>query len=185
LERTAFSWRGAPRGFDRPLDSAFVRIVRLRGRRATEVDSDLGLDILWKVDADGSYRAKWEVPLGTPPGDYAFVVTANRYRLQSAPFHVTVSAAPVVRTASAGGGGVAVTLDYPGAVPEQDLTFRPDHADGGSVTFTVNGRRRTVRRARGTRFTVAAPAGAPVTVAPGAARDRFGNSNHNELAVRG
>src|SRR5205823_6147036 len=61
LERPAFSWHGAPRGFDRPLDSAFVRIVRVVGGRATEVDSDLGLDVLWKVDADGLYQAEWEV----------------------------------------------------------------------------------------------------------------------------
>jgi hypothetical protein len=117
------------------------------------------------------------------PGDYAFVVTGNRYRIQSAGFHVTQSTAPVVTAASTGGGGVAVTLDYPASIPEVDLTYRPAHADGGSVAFTVNGRRRTVRRAQGTRFVVAAPAGATVSVAPGAARDRFGNSNHNELTV--
>src|SRR5258707_7094748 len=40
LARPAFSWRGAPRGFDRPLDSAFVRIVRVVDGRATEVDSE-------------------------------------------------------------------------------------------------------------------------------------------------
>ena len=184
LERTAFSWRGAPRGFDRPLDSAFVHIVRLQRGRAVEADSDLGLDVLWKVDADGLYRAEWEVPLGTPPGTYAFVVTGNRYRIQSAAFHVTESRAPVVTAASTGGGGVAVTLDYPASVPEVDLTYRPTHADGGSVTFTVNGRPRTIRRAQGGRFVVGAPAGATVSVAPGAARDRFGNANHNELTVR-
>ena len=93
LGRAAFSWQGAPRGFDRPLDSAFVRIVRLVGGRSVEVDSDLGLDVLWKVDADGVYRAEWEVPLSTPPGDYAFVVTGNHYRLRSATFHVTDSRA--------------------------------------------------------------------------------------------
>jgi neutral ceramidase len=183
LDRPAFSWHGAPRGFDRPLDSAFVRIVRLVGGRATKVDSDLGLDVLWKVDADGLYQAEWEVPLGTPPGDYAFVVTGNRYRIQSAHFHVAASTAPVVTAANTGGGGVAVTLDYPASTPEVDLTYRPAHADGGSVTFTVNGHSRTVRRAQGTRFVVAAPAGATVSVPPGAARDRFGNSNHNELTA--
>jgi hypothetical protein len=184
LERTAFSWRGAPRGFDRPLDSAFVRIVRLVRGRAVPADSDLGLAVLWKVDGDGLYRAEWEVPLGTPPGDYAFVVTGNHYRIQSATFHVRESRAPVVTAASTGGGGVAVTLDYPASVPEVDLTYRPAHAEGGSVTFTVNGRQRTIRRGQGTRFVVGAPAGATVSVAPGAARDRFGNANHNQLTVR-
>ena len=110
-------------------------------------------------------------------------VLGNRYRIQSAPFHVAASTAPIVTPSSAGGGGVAVTLDYPASVPEVDLTYRPAHADGGSVTFTVNGRTRTVRHAQGTRFVVAAPAGATVSVAPGAAHDRFGNSNHNELTV--
>jgi hypothetical protein len=90
----------------------------------------------------------------------------------------------VVTAASTGGGGVAVTLDYPVSVPEVDLTYRPAHAEGGSVTFTVNGRERTVRRTQGTRFVVAAPSGATVSVAPGAARDRFGNANHNQLTVR-
>jgi hypothetical protein len=148
-----------------------------------QADSDLGLDVLWKVDGDGLYRAEWEVPLGTPPGDYAFVVTGNHYRIQSTAFRVRESRAPVVTAASTGGGGVAVTLDYPVSVPEVDLTYRPAHAEGGSVTFTVNRRQRTVRRTQGTRFVVAAPSGATVSVAPGAARDRFGNANHNQLTV--
>jgi hypothetical protein len=62
-----------------------------------------------------------------------------------------------------------------------DLDYRPSHARSGAVTFTVNGRPVMARAGSGARFTLAAPAGAPVEVKPGAARDRFGNSNRNDL----
>jgi hypothetical protein len=97
-------------------------------------------------------------------------VRANRYRLVSAPFTVTPSRALAVRRRGAG-----VTIDYPTARENVDLTARPAHARGGEVTFRVGGAERRVVLRRGERFTV--PGGGRPSVAAGAARDRFGNTN--------
>jgi len=109
------------------------------------------------------------VPLAAAEGAYRFVVTANRYRLGSAPFRVSRSTALTVHPA----GQNKVTIDYPPVDPMADLTARPAHADGGEVGGIANGRRFTVRRRRGQVFTL--PAGAQVP-AHGAA-DRYGNRN--------
>src|SRR4051794_27438662 len=110
LDHAEFSWNGGVRGFDRPLDTAFVTIQR-RGRhkRWRSADSDLGLHIVWRVFSDGRYLARWEVPLGERLGTYRFVVTANHYRVQSRSFRVTRTRA--LRAESAGGNGLR--LGYP------------------------------------------------------------------------
>ena len=74
--------RAAPSGHDLPADRAFVSAQRRdrRGRWHT-VDTDLGLDFVWRVDDQGRYDATWEVPLTVPTGTYRFRVTAARYAL--------------------------------------------------------------------------------------------------------
>ena len=81
-----------------------------------------------------------------------------------------------MRPAAASPGHVAVTLDYPQAVRDVDLRYRPPSARGGVVRFRVNGKT-VVARSRGTVFEVARPDGATVSVPAGAARDRHGNRN--------
>ena len=69
LGRPRFAWRGGVRGFDRPLDRAFVQIQRRIANGGWQtVDSDLGLAVLWRVDEDGLYRARWEPRLDQPLG---------------------------------------------------------------------------------------------------------------------
>jgi len=77
-----------------------------------------------------------------------------------------------------------VVLAYPPAVPERDLTARPQLASAGHVTFVVAGRRVVVRRARAGVFALRVPSSGPVSVAAGGARDRFGNRNGNALTLR-
>jgi neutral ceramidase len=175
LERAAFSWRGAPNGFDRPLDSPFVRVQRRAGGRWRPVTNDLGLQILWSVDSDGVYEARWEIPLDARRGTYRFVITANRYRIASARFTVLAATSLNVQ-ASPGSGSARLRLAYPAAVPEKDIAFRPPFAKGGRVVAKVNGRREVARSKRRS-FTLRGPAGASVEIAAGAARDRFGNRN--------
>jgi neutral ceramidase len=175
LQRATFTWAGARRGLDRPLDSAFVVVQRRAAGRWVTAHDDLGLTMLWSVDG-GRYRARWEVPLDEPAVSHRFVVRANRYRLASAPFRVTPSRSLVVRRR-----GAAVTLDYPVARENVDLTARPAHARGGEITFRVGGAERRVVQRRGERFPV--PAGGRPVVGAGAARDRFGNTNG--AALRG
>jgi neutral ceramidase len=165
FQQVPFSWRGGPYGADRPLDRAFVSVVRLgrRGRRRT-VDSDLGLGTLWKVDDQGEYRAFWEIPRNLHTGRYRLVVTANRYRLASRRFRVVPARTLTVRRVEGG-----VTLDYPSAVRDRDLRHRPPSASGGVVRYRQGGRTVTVRQRRGTVFAVPADA----TNVRG--RDRFGN----------
>jgi hypothetical protein len=78
---------------------------------------------------------------------------------------------------------VAVALDYPGAVRDRDLRYRPSSANGGSVRFRIGSRSVLVRRRRGSVFEVAAPPGVPVRVARGSARDRYGNVNGSAFAL--
>src|SRR5687767_3382744 len=169
-------WRGGPLGLDRPVGRAFVLVQRLTGRRWRTVDSDLGLGMLWKVDDQGHYSARWEVPREALTGRYRLRVRAKQYRLTSLTFRVRPSRQITVRQVAASPGHVAVTLDYPQAVRDVDLRYRPPSARGGVVRFRIGGRN-VIARSRGTVFEVARPAGAAVTVPAGAARDRYGNRN--------
>jgi hypothetical protein len=122
----------------------------------------------WSVDDSGAYTARWEIPLSARPGSYRFVVTANHYRLASKPFAVWRGRMLKI-TRTAGG----VTLDYPPAITDTDITARPAHASRGRVTYTLGGRKRTVRA--GPKGVFPVPAGG--TIAPRGARDAYGNTN--------
>ena len=186
LQRATFSWQGGPRGEDRPLDRAFVTVQKRVHGRWRSGPSDLGLQILWDVDDNGVYTARWEIPLVDRTGKYRFRVTGNRYRLVSKPFVVAPSTALRVIPASGvsvPAGAVAVSLAYPTAVVEQDITYRPDKASAGRVTFLVGRVKRTVRVRKGGVFIVHAGK-KHVSVPAGAGRDRFGNRNAKALAIR-
>jgi hypothetical protein len=197
LRHPAIGWRGAPRGFDRPLESAFVKVQRRSGGDWRTVESDLGLEVLWQVDADGLYRAHWEPPYDQRLGTYRFRITANRYGLTSRRFHLKASRALKPSRRGAPPGSVAVELRYPRPRVREDvgdpapdatasLTARPGHVPEGAgrVTFVVDGERRTVSAGADGRFQVGAGRGARVTIPAGAARDRFGNFNARELSFR-
>jgi hypothetical protein len=158
------------------------------------VDSDLGLNMLWSVDSNGLYSARWEVPLDAPTGTYRFVVSANRYRLASSSFRVVRANSLAAVPVNAPAGHVAVTLHYPQPTVHEavgdppgdlsaDLTFRPETASSGRATFLVNGRPVTATAGSGGVFEVAAPAGTQVEVKPGAVTDSHGNSNANTLTL--
>jgi neutral ceramidase len=210
LAHPTFSWQGGARGYDRPLDRAFVTVQRLATSSATQgksrtrgrgdtadahdaaaswraVDSDLGLNILWTVDSHGVYGARWEVPLSEPAGKYRFVITANRYRLTSRAFTVRPSHALTAVPVSGG-----FELRYPPAQSHEavgeppgdvtaDLTNRPSKVFSGRATFLVNGRKVTVSASPGGVFR--RPAGAQVELKPGAATDSHGNANGNDLKL--
>jgi hypothetical protein len=183
------SWQGGPRGLDRPLERAFVRIQRRSGGRWRTVDSDLGLDVLWQVNSNDIYRAEWEAPYDHRLGTYRFRITANHYGLTSRPFRLEPSRAMTVQRVRAPAGKVAVELHYPKPVVHEDvgepppdsnasLTARPELVKGGGrVTFVVDGHRRTAKAGPNGLFETRAPPGAKVSVPAGAGRDRFGNYN--------
>lgn len=189
LGHPSFSWQGGQRGYDRPLERAFVLVQRQEQNGSwTTVDSDLGLNILWTVDSGGVYKAEWEVPLGAPAGSYRFVVQANHYSLTSSPFTVV----PAQTLTASRAGGAAITLDYPPAVSHEavgdpagdstaSLTARPAHADSGQATFLVNGQAKHVTAGPEGTFQVPAPPGATIELKPGAAQDQYGNTNGNDL----
>jgi len=185
LGHAAIAWRGGPEGLDRPLDRAFVTAERLVRGRWTRYDDDLGLAMLWKVDADGRHDALWEVPRYTPAGTYRFVIQAKRYRLESREFLVEPARTLTVRQVPAPHGYSAVVLEYPEAIRDVDITTRPKFADGGAVTFRVGGRSVRVTRTRDdVEFTVRVPGGVPVFVDAGRARDRHGNANGAGLPLK-
>jgi hypothetical protein len=188
LFHPSVKWHGGPRGFDRPLGRAFVRVQRRTGHRWRTVTSDLGLDVLWRVNGDGVYRAEWEPTFDHRLGTYRFRITANHYSLTSRPLRLRPSSKLRVRRVSAPAGEIGVALDYPKPIVHEDvgeappdanasLTARPRHVRKGKVTFVVNGHQRTVRAGPDGIFRIQAPPGADVKVPPGAARDRFGNYN--------
>jgi hypothetical protein len=183
LDRATIAWQGGPQGLDRPVDRAFVTAERRVGKRWVKVDDDLGQAMLWKVDDSGRYDAEWEIPLSTPMGRYRLVVTANRYRVESAPFFIEGAKTVKVVEVPAPAGRVAVALEYPDAIRDVDLTDRPKRASGGTVVFRVGKKKVTVRR-KGSTFSVPAPAGTPVSVARKAARDSYGNFNGEAVKLR-
>jgi neutral ceramidase len=197
LGHPSFTWQGGQRGYDRPLDRAFVEVQRQTGAGAwTTVDSDLGLNILWYVNEHGVYYTHWEAPLGAPTGSYRFAVHANHYELTSDAFKLGPSTALAVKRASAPLGKVAITLDYPPAIHhdkvgdppgdfQQSLTARPDHASSGKVTFLVNGQPKTATAGPNGTFAITAAPGSRIEVKPGAAEDQYGNRNGNNLVLTG
>jgi neutral ceramidase len=155
-----------------------VRICPPPGASAwRSFQTDLGMQIAWSSDSSGRYGLQWEVPLDAPAGLYRFHVTGKRYTLTSNQFQVQPTTSLAIERAAASAGRVAIRLGYPVATVDKDLTFRPQHASGGTVTFTVGARQVTVRQQDGTDFSIAASPGSSVTIAAGAARDRFGNVN--------
>jgi neutral ceramidase len=86
--RVSFVWQGGPGGFDRPLERPFVTIERRVRGRWRHADDDLWLHTAWRVERDGKHTATWTPQRDAPPGVHRFVITANRYRLASAPFNV-------------------------------------------------------------------------------------------------
>jgi neutral ceramidase len=173
LARAAFQWTGGERGFDRPLDRRFVAVQRRVGKHWRRVTDDLGMQMDWSVDDAGVYTARWEIPLSARRGAYRFAVTANHYRLVSKPF--TVKSGPLLKVRQHAGG---VTLDYPAAITDVDITARRTHAAGGTVVYTLGGKRHTVSA---NRTTIPVPAGAQI--AAGGARDRYGNVNSNAVTM--
>jgi neutral ceramidase len=184
LSRAVFRWRGGPRGEDRPSDRAFVTVQKQSRRgRWHHVTNDLGLQILWEVDSDGVYTAKWEVPLSAKLGTYRFVVTANRYSIRSEPFSIKPASNLKARLVSKSPGRAVVELAYPEPVVNVDLTYRPDAAAGGVARFRVNDRIEQVRVRRGRRFVVRGRPGDEVRLPAGAGRDSYGNTTANVLGV--
>ena len=192
LQRSVFSWRGGPRGVDRPLDRAFVTVQRKGPAGWEPVHDDLGSTIAWEVEGDeqvplgpgyakeaseGTYRARWEVPLNARPGVHRFVVTAKKYRIASQPFDVRTGRVVTVSPVRAAADRAAFTLTYPRPEPYEDLTYRPRVASDGQATVRVDGRMITLAAQPDGTFVFDAPTGARVVVPVGAARDQFGNRN--------
>jgi hypothetical protein len=164
LEKAELGWTGGPNGLDRPVERAFVTVQRRtrnrKGRRRWRAaTSDLGLQIVWRVDDQGNYNALWEIPVSAPVGLYRMVITAKRYRLVSNPFRVQAAQSLALRKVRTEDGGLAVQLVYPAPVPLRDFTWRPRIA-------------RTV-----------AVGGSAATIGPGGLRDRYGNRNASSLSV--
>ena len=184
LGHARLAWNGGPLGHDRPLGAAFLVAERRVRGGWREVDSDLGLGMLWRVDDQGRHEAYWEVPRDAPTGTYRLRVDGARYRLVSREFLVEPSTALALEEVAGPDARVTVQLTYPPARENIDLTYRPRAASGGTVRFEVDGRSVRARPVRGGVYEVAAPTGAEVVVPAGAARDRYGNVNGAAARLR-
>jgi hypothetical protein len=172
LIRAVFAWQGGPRGYDRPLDKAFVRIERRVRGHWRRVADDLGLQVIWRVDDNGLYKAQWQVPIDAVPGTYRFAVTANRYGVRSAPFRVSPATTLRARIVGIARDRADVALDYPALDDMADLVTHPHFASGGRVVADV-ARRRVIATAR--RGNVSVPLGKAKTLTVLSATDRWGN----------
>jgi len=83
------TWTGGANGSDRPVDKAFIRAERRVANRWRSVDSDLALDMIWRVDAAGRYTLQWRPARSVPAGTYRLRVTATRYELISDSFELS------------------------------------------------------------------------------------------------
>jgi neutral ceramidase len=185
LNRIRMRWQGGPRGLDRPVDRAFLVAERRDPTGAwVRADDDLGLAMRWEVDRHGRYAVDWEIPRDMARGTYRFVVAARRYRLVSRPFEVRANETLNAVRADAEPALLAVSLEYPAAVPDVDLTYRPATAPLHRVRFRVGERVVTVRGGRRHVVFVRAPVGVPVRVEQGDVVDLWGNSNRQALVLR-
>ncbi|MEA2167843.1 MAG: neutral ceramidase, partial [Solirubrobacteraceae bacterium] len=121
LEQATASWTGGALGNDRPVDRAFITAQRRVGKRWVGYADDLGLEFLWRSDADGHYSVRWEIPYSAPTGTYRLRVTAKQYAFNTTPFRVV----PTTKLTVDGG-----RLKYPPAIVNEDLTARPVYAKG-------------------------------------------------------
>jgi hypothetical protein len=112
------------------------------------------------------------VPIDAPRGKYRFVVTANRYGLQSAPFRVSPATSLKARIVAVAHRRARVALDYPPLDDMADLVSHPRSASGGRVVADVAGRRVTATARRGN---ISVPLGKATTLTVLSATDRFGN----------
>jgi hypothetical protein len=84
-------WQGSAKGVDRPVDAPFLTIERrTAGGGFAPADSDLGLGVIWR-EADGEYRARYDIPPALPAGTYRTRVTSRGYDLPSEPFEIIPS----------------------------------------------------------------------------------------------
>ena len=120
--------------------------------------------MLWRVEPSGRYDAQWEIPLDAPMGTYRLLVTAKRYRVESAPFKVEGAASLKLVEVPAAGGPRRGRARVPGRGARRRPDRAPVRATGGTVVFRVGNRNVRVRR-KGSTFSVPAPAGTPVSVA--------------------
>lgn len=180
LQHAQLRWQGAERGYDRPVDRSFVFVQRRVGRRWRTVTTDLGTQIIWTVDDAGVYTARWEPSRRAPLASYRFVVRANRYRFASKAFRLSYSRELSVEQV----GRAAVAVRYPAAEYQTDFTYRPPLANASRVIAMVDGHRVVARRRRGLRLSIKAHRGNRITIAPGAARDRWGNRNGASLSFQ-
>lgn len=183
LEHAQFAWTGGERGYDRPVDRAFVTIQRRVRKRWRNAYDDLGQTILWSVDANGGYTALWEAPLSAKPGTYRFHVSAKKYALDSGSFKVAPMRKIKPSVASNQGGRPVVQLAYPKAEVNVDLTWRHEFVGTGRILgLRIDNKRANVKVRNGGRFVIRAKPGQQVTIPRGAARDRFGNRNAEALS---
>jgi len=131
-----WSWRGAPLGADRPVDTAFLSLERLGDSgEAILVEDDLGTGFVWE-QRDATLTARYEVPADLPPGRYRFVVGD----VATSTFDVIPSSGLRVLGATMDGERLVFHAQHPPPDPHASLRARERFATGGTLRFTIDGR---------------------------------------------
>jgi hypothetical protein len=190
----AIEWRGAPNGVDRPVDTPFLVLERHSSDGDWEAaDSDLGTGFVWR-EADGRYRARYDIDPALPLGRHRLRVLSGTYELTSEPFEIAASDELRLRGVSArrarrGRTRLLVLAQNPPPDPAVAIRWRGTLPAGGRVRLSLGGRRVAARwsnRAGGWIAFVRGSfrRGTTVVVPEGGFVDRFGNRSGAATELR-
>jgi neutral ceramidase len=141
LETLTFSWRGARRGHDRPVDGPMLVLQQETPRAWTDVEDDLGLGFVW-WQRGGRLTARHEVPVDLHTGRYRIEIRGVGATLATRGFEVVASDRLRLRGIERRDGALCFLAQHPAPDPTRELRARDRSPRGGTVRFVAHGRER-------------------------------------------
>jgi neutral ceramidase len=132
------AWRGARRGHDRPVGTAFLVLQHQAGATWEDVEDDLGLGFVWRQRGRRA-SARYEVPVDLPVGRYRLELRGRRARTVTTTFTVVPSTSLRVRGVMSEAGRLRFLAQHPPPDPVSHLRARDPSPRGGTVRFLVDG----------------------------------------------
>jgi neutral ceramidase len=131
-------WRGAPRGYDRPVGEPLLVLQRESARGWEDVEDDLGLGFVWR-QRGRRVTACYEVPVDLPLGRHRLQVRGRRSWISTFPFAVVACRELRLRGVEVVGDELRFVAQVPPPNPVLHLRARERTPRGGSVRFVVGG----------------------------------------------
>jgi neutral ceramidase len=132
-------WRGARRGYDRPVDRAFLALERLGPGGCTEVvEDDLGTGFVWQQRGRRA-TARFELPGDLPLGTYRFVVQGVAAHAATDPFEVAINEDLRILGFTRDADHLVAHVQHPPPDPASALRARDRWSPGGKVRVRIGG----------------------------------------------